>query len=132
MKYLNPFYRDKKIEVADKYCWYINSDDADIIIDIIDKFKSQISFKYRRKINKLYDEIENSITWDIDLRYIGLYFYYDKKKGFSLWFVEDDDDKKTAERHISEYNYIYKGELKLVDNKLILDELDMDVKKYNL
>lgn len=131
MIHLNSFY-NKDFEVQDNYCWYINGDISDII-DVIYEFKNQMRIKYKRKFKKIYDEIEPTLKYEYSY-VIGIFIYCedDSENGFTYWVIENYEDKKDAEKYNSDKHYIYRGELKLVNNKLILDTLEMNINKFNL
>jgi len=103
-------------------CWYIDGNMI-TILNVIKKMnqiaKYEIDFK-KIQFRLTNDEFTNSIS--------GIIFYFGI--GFSYSIVED---KKKSLNIIEETDvYDYKGELKIIDDKLVLDTLELDANKYNL
>jgi hypothetical protein len=51
---------------------------------------------------------------------------------FSLWILTPDRPLSIAQVYYNTHNYIFQGELRIEDNKLIKDRLMRDAQKYNL
>jgi len=131
MKYIKTYEENTKyIDVDDNYCWLISGDKNEII-DIYKLFVAQLDSDLHITLdnNTLINGLTNS-TFKI----FGTYIYFDNKSrgALSYWTIYGDEDKKAADKYNKDNNFIFQGELKLINNKLFLDTLQRDANKYNL
>ena len=136
MKYLNYFKNSNKdnIKIELDYYWLILGDN-DICLKVLDKFIKQMTGDHKVKSKEF--TLRQALKYNYSNIY-GVYLYYenkvDGKDGFTYWIVENDKkDLYKANRFNKENtNYIYQGELKLINNELVLDTIDIDANKYNI
>jgi hypothetical protein len=85
-----------------------------------------------KKINdteKIISDVQKKPFKNIFLTANEEYYY----GGFGFWRIKNEDNKKDAIYYYErKKGYTYKGELKLIDDKLVLDTLEIDIKKYNV
>ena len=85
-------------------------------------------FRNTKKYENLYGIflflIINDKTWNLTLKFHPIYNKDDKNK-----FINNKD---TYAFGIRFSEYVYQGEIKLENDKFIVDTLDIDVEKYNL
>ena len=104
-------------------------------IEILYKLQSQLYLKksgynlysdIERIINHIKIDINNNKYPDIDRTIFcfqnGIFMYGPVKNNF--------EKNRTIMSQLSEYNF--KGEIKEVDDKIVVDTLEVDVNKYNL
>ena len=116
---------ENNIKLRDKYCWIIYGS-AETILNVYEKLEHQSSH---------FCDTANSIRLALSQTYtdvIGTYLFYDKGSKITYWIFENKNDQNKAKQDIISVNYILQGELKLENNKLILDQMEVNVNKYNL
>ena len=114
----------ENIEIKDKSYWVIYGD-YNIVINIIEHLLA-----YFHSNNSLYEDLKLVIKSLKGYRYKdinGIFLYYsnDHKFSFGVFLSRYNDKNK-----LKEYNL--KGEIKLKNNKIVLDTLKVDMEKYNL
>ena len=133
MRYIKTYETIKnKIEIKDHYCWIINGD----IINVLNKLHVSIYKKYRDQL----DIFISSIQTSMNTTYKGLekiYIFYDKRStsSFTYWPIQSPEDEMSADYFINDDEngrYDLQGELKIVNDKVILDTLLVDINKYNI
>jgi hypothetical protein len=110
-----------------------------------------INFKIFEKISKksfylikgdriqVINTIEKFIGWNSNMNYISsrviaIYFNIDenKKSDWDYWEIEQEIDFVNGKIYYRHQGSEYKGEMKLIDDEIVIDTLDADMEKYNL
>ena len=118
MKYLKT-YESTHVNFVDNSYYLVNGN----MTNLIDIFKA---------INQL--NTTSIIKQLIDGEYTKVFSFYISKHHdrFSFWLLSGERSEKEATDFYKKRELTYRGELKIVDNELILDTLELDSNKYNL
>lgn len=121
MKYIKTYEKITEyddIEISDGSYWIIYGSVYDVIL-ILQKFKKlfpsdENELDINRSINRLYKDKKENI--------IGVYYYF-SSYGVSYSLLKNEEDKiRIYNNHLKVNVYEFKGELKMIDNKLFLDD----------
>jgi len=132
MKYLKSYESIfKEIELGDNYFWSIKGNNRQIQ-KICNIFLIEMRNKYNTE-DQRFNFTENEWMKEVYIYYEKLSVDNNLSNDFNSYFpIANDRDKKDADDYNIKHNKIYQGELRIVNNKLILDTLDKERKKYNL
>lgn len=125
----------EKFELKKYSCWIIYGDMPDIlkIIEKIDFLSDKEDFE--RDFNKAEDlkrELKFQLLRD-DKKYFSISIILYFGKGFSYSLIRNTEDKERLLNAIMRSDtYKFEGEIKLIDDKLFLDKIEIDAMKYNL
>jgi hypothetical protein len=110
MKYIKLF-ENKSHE---KVFWIIYGNFLEVI-EILEKFG--VSFMgFDKKYNDL----------------VGIYVGYEPVGGYDYWLIFNSAEFQVGKDSYIESGFKFKGEIKLVDNEIIIDPFIADVENYNL
>jgi hypothetical protein len=62
----------------------------------------------------------------------GAFLSKDHDNCLRFWSLKFNDSKREALNYYNKHKYTYRGELKIIDGKVIIDTLEIDTKKYNM
>lgn len=122
----------RKFNFKDNF-WYIKGNVKEIT-DIMEKFIKTYKIS-KDKIKAFY----SFMSYEKDIK--GLYFSFNNSSvvgvmGWDFYAVENINqyinDLVDGKEFFKDDQKIYQGELKIVDDKLILDTFEIDTDKYNL
>jgi hypothetical protein len=132
MKYIKIYENlSNNIILHDKYCWVIYGN-TKTILNVYEKLENQSPQLHTTSLT-------NTLKSTAYKGAIGIYLFYDNINNFngiknhllSYWIFINKNRQDKAKEYIM-YNYLFQGELKLLDNKLILDPMEANVNKYNI
>jgi len=90
-------------------------------------------------ISDIINDVRHDIRRNRYPEYIGMFIFndgggdFDFKNKLTYWIFENIFEKNTAVKgFIKQQNYNFKGELRLENNNLILDDIEIYTDKYNL
>ena len=132
IKYFESIY-DNQIYLQNKYCWVIYGDTTPLL-EIYQKFIEYIKEKYNITLTTtLENSLKNTRAYEYPL---GSYIFYDFNStpagNLSYWIFVSTADQNDAKHEMKIKNYLPQGELKIVNNKLILDPTEVIRDKYNV
>ena len=109
--------------------WYIKGDTKKTI-DVLDRFIEKYDIP-KTKFSDIYKYIRLAILYKTTI--LGIYFGFDNNFNIEHFTIEEDSDLiDGAEFFENDEEDIYQGELKIINDELVLDTLKVDTKKYNL
>lgn len=104
--------------------YYLVNGDMNLVIkmfEIINKFNSK--------------SLINQLITDSNKQHFNKAnsFYIAKRDDdrFTFWGLNENNNKE-AKTFYKKRNYVYRGELKIINDELILDTVELDQNKYNL
>ena len=100
-------------------------------IDILMKLRLNLNSDLRTDLYTVIGYIKTDIKEKIYFNVIKTLIFREKDN-FSYYPYEKKDDERKEEIEEEVKNYNFKGEIKEVDGKIIVDTFEVDVKKYNL
>lgn len=109
-------------------CWIIYGDEKKVI-NVLMEIRNSIT---QHKNGADYLDAINSIISSISHKknMIGTYLFFSYSENFEYWEIKDENDKEFILREVPHYTFL--GELKLINNKVVLDKMEAETKKYNL
>lgn len=117
-------------------CWYINGNNIEII-NIYNQIINQLKYKKDKKIFENTTLI-HSLTNDYKDA-VGVYLYNEDigiNKGITYYVIRKQfsipEQHKDARGIAMNVDSTYRGELKLVNDIVMVDTLQIDIEKYNL
>ena len=136
MKYIKTYKIFEGVKIKPKSAWIIYGGKK-IIIDILYKIEKQLYYSDMIAKTDMTKSIRETIVrindCDIWFKNLGFILYY-SNYGFSFSVIVDENEKEKMLKHIdnSDDAYKFKGELKIENDELVLDTIEIDVKNYNL
>jgi hypothetical protein len=119
MKYIKLFERRYKVGTCVFWVIYGNIDEIHVVLN-----KMNISFPGFRKMYRDEKDV------------IGICLGYDPTadalNSFDYYPFDDDEDYIAAKQTYKGYGFEFQGEIKIVDDKIIIDPTEADAEKYNL
>lgn len=83
-------------------------------------------------MNSIHETIVRINDCDLWFNNLGFILYY-SQYGFSFSVVVDENEKEKKLKIVNiDGTYEFKGELKIENDELVLDTIEIDTKKYNL
>ena len=138
MKYIKKFERVERlvdINYGEDIYWTIYGKSIDYIKVLEKILEERVNFNhYYLRIENLIDVIMRNSQEFKNYQGIFLTSYsegYDTPTINYRGFI-DETDKNRYISLLEKHNTVFKGELKIVNDKLVLDSIEVDVKKYNL
>lgn len=125
MKYIKQFESNNfKLTIDNNYCWLIYGDVKGIL-----KIYHKIEKPNKNKIKTGLEQSLKNDYYDAT----GAYLFCEKAPtNFSFWAFCGTQDQNDAKQYIIDKKFQLQGELKLVDNKIILDTLEITRDKFNI
>lgn len=108
-----------------KSCWYIDGD-YDTVCKTVKMYLTYQQYKFFLKTTSAFTEKDYNVSG----AFISKFGQDDLD--FSFWIIRPDMPLTKAREYYDSNNYIFQGELRIEDNKLIKDTLMRDIEKYNL
>jgi len=119
--------KEVSIEDFEDYSYWIIYGSQLHCIDILNKLKLKLKLNLGSDLNTVIRYIRKDIKDKIFPNTIGTVIFYNKIDNFSYYPYERKYD---IEEYIKNYNF--KGEMKEIDGKVVVDTLEVYTKKYNL
>ena len=125
MKYLNDYNKnDIKIDIRNKFFWFIPGDMSNVI-EVLNNMSDNDNISHSIK------RIIFTVQRKGHIEY-GIFIFM-----HSFDFITYSDIMSLSEKNkiIKRYNiidWVYQGELKIKNDNLVLDVIDIDIEKYNL
>ena len=128
MKYLKTYENMvNKLEIKNEYFWLLEPGNYSTVIKILDKIELKLNKHFLSNFGIVKSDLVN---WTKE-KFLGCYLYYNSNR-FQYWVFNDEYDKRRADNYNIQSLYTFQGELKIENDKLVLDTLAITTKKYNL
>jgi len=116
----------EELKLEDHSCWVIYGSQSHCV-NILNKLRLNLNSYLKSDLNVVIGYIKKNIKDNTYTDAIGTIIFYQEQDNFSYYpYVEKVD----RDAYLKNYNF--KGEMKEIDGKIIVDTIEVYVNKYNL
>ena len=132
---------DNFLNLENNSKWLIYGD-IPTILKILEKLETKIIkniqnniindlLETNSKIHEDFQKIYSSLLSQISKKILGTYFFFENDDSL-FYYYDFINEKNRLKAHNDSSAYKYKGEIKLENDEIVLDTLEIDANKYNI
>jgi hypothetical protein len=135
MKYIKLF---EKIEKDPENVFWIINGDFEYIVKVLRKFlknkKHRLDNGYVDAEDRIAGRFEDNVKYDDRYNSSNIFGFYlsHREDRYSYWVIDQESDVKEGRENYLMYECKFDGEIKLEDDKIVIDKFLVDVENYNL